>query len=236
MTDMKEVATALHVVDELKEGPGTEGSIAASVPAYDYSKVHPLHNQWTLWYNNPAKKGKDQKPDWSVKKIIDFETVEDFWRLYNNIAKPSDLGTGSNYHLFKTGTAPEWEDLNNKQGGKWVINLPRKRAPPGEVEVVDEAWQWTLLALIGEFFEDSDEINGVVISPRKGTNRLSLWTKNASKEETCKTIGRLFRDTLLRHLLDQNCDIGPELDITYAVHADCLKHSTSFRTTNHYKI
>jgi translation initiation factor 4E len=216
--------------------PGSAGSIAAPPAADDFSRPHPLENSWTLWYNGAAKKGKDGTIDWSVKKIIDFDSVEDFWRLYNNIAKPSELGTGSNYHLFKTGTAPEWEDPVNKAGGKWVLNLPRKRAPPGQPETVDEAWQWTLLALIGEFFEEhSDEICGVVISPRKGTNRLALWTKTASREQVCVAIGQSFRDTLRSHLRAAGCEIN-DLNIEYAVHADCLKHKTSFRTSSRYKI
>ena len=39
-----------------------------------------------------------------------------------------------------------------------------------------------LMALIGEQFDDSEEICGVVASVRQRQDKLSLWTKSASNE------------------------------------------------------
>jgi len=47
--------------------------------------------------------------------------------VYNNINKATELSTGSNYHLFKFGIRPEWEDEQNKAGGKWVVNITKDR-------------------------------------------------------------------------------------------------------------
>lgn len=38
----------------------------------------------------------------------------------NNIAKPSTLPVKSDYHLFRYGIKPEWEDPQNRGGGKSV--------------------------------------------------------------------------------------------------------------------
>lgn len=38
------------------------------------------------------------------------------------------------------------------------------------------------MALIGEQFDEADEICGVVASVRLRQNKLSLWTKNAANE------------------------------------------------------
>ena len=38
------------------------------------------------------------------------------------------------------------------------------------------------MALIGEQFDDADEICGVVASVRQRQDKLSLWTKNAANE------------------------------------------------------
>lgn len=38
------------------------------------------------------------------------------------------------------------------------------------------------MALIGEQFEESDEICGVVASVRQRQDKLALWTKNATNE------------------------------------------------------
>jgi translation initiation factor 4E len=47
-----------------------------------------------------------------------------------------------------------------------------------DVNEMDKLWLNTLLAIIGENFTDEDEVNGVVISLRKGRNRIGLWTKH----------------------------------------------------------
>ena len=40
--------------------------------------------------------------------------------MMNNIAKPSTLPVKSDYHLFRYGIKPEWEDPQNRGGGKSV--------------------------------------------------------------------------------------------------------------------
>jgi translation initiation factor 4E len=210
----------------------TQAAVVA--PLEDPEKEHPLHTGWTLWYNGAPKKGKGGQTDWSVTKILPFNTVENFWRLYNNIARPSQLATGSNYHFFKTGIQPEWEDKANQNGGKWILNLPRTKKA-GTNEIVDEAWLWTLLSLIGEFFEDGDDIKGVVISPRKGTNRLALWTGDASNEDLVLRIGRKFKNCLIAHLKKEGAQML-ELEATYQAHNDALRNKSSFRNKNRFNI
>ena len=40
----------------------------------------------------------------------------------NNITPTSELALKSDYHLFKKGIRPEWEDNQNKHGGKFSPN------------------------------------------------------------------------------------------------------------------
>jgi len=230
-TEETKTEEEMKTEDEGEEAPKI-ASLTEAPDAADTSKLHPLQNAWTLWYNSPPKKGSE----WAVKKIMTYSTVEDFWRLYNNIAKPSEVQTGSNYHLFKDGIEPNWECSANAEGGKWVLSLPRRRGAPDGL--VDDAWQWTLLTLIGEFFDqDGDEICGVVISPRKSQNRLALWTRNAWNEAACKRIGTSFKTNLLAHLRAANNGRYQvaDMEIGYQVHKDALKHGTSFRNSNLYK-
>lgn len=49
--------------------------------------------------------------------------VEDFWKLINNLKPPSMLEGSANYHFFKEGVQPLWEDPANKHGGKWVLTV-----------------------------------------------------------------------------------------------------------------
>ncbi len=85
----------------------------------------------------------------------------------------------SDYHLFKKGIRPEWEDPQNKHGGKWSYHFKDKRAVP-----IDELWLHVMLSAIGETLErDSTdgEVMGVVVNVRKGFYRIGLWTKTVGK-------------------------------------------------------
>lgn len=169
---------------------------------------HPLQYRWVMWYNAPPK-----KTGWLLQKIATFDSVEDFWCVINNIVPPSRLAIGGNYHLFKEGIQPEWEDKENEQGGKWVFDSGRQ-----DNELFDNCWLWAMLALIGEFFEDCGDINGAVASPRIKGSLLSLWNKTSTDVDVCKRIGMQFKENL-------NCSNIP---INYQVHQDSRKSNTSY--------
>ena len=60
--------------------------------------------------------------------------IENFWGTYNNIVPPSGLDKCANYHFFKEGIFPLWEDEANKQGGKWVLTIK------DDTTSLDHAW------------------------------------------------------------------------------------------------
>jgi Eukaryotic initiation factor 4E len=45
----------------------------------NYNVKHPLHNEWTLWFDNPGKKANVQSWSQNLKEIVTFKTIEDFW-------------------------------------------------------------------------------------------------------------------------------------------------------------
>ena len=45
--------------------------------------------------------------------------------LYNNIVAPSKLIHGTDFHLFKEGIEPKWEDPKCARGGKWTFTAPK---------------------------------------------------------------------------------------------------------------
>jgi translation initiation factor 4E len=45
--------------------------------------------------------------------------VENFWSVYSILKRPGELGNISDYHVFKDGIRPIWED--NLNGGKWIV-------------------------------------------------------------------------------------------------------------------
>ena len=62
--------------------------------------------------------------------------VEDFWRLYVHLRRPvDDRPTVCDYHVFREGIKPMWEDQCNVNGGQWVIRCNRG------VFVIEEMWR-----------------------------------------------------------------------------------------------
>tara|TARA_B110000305_G_C18913044_1_gene391575 strand:- start:120 stop:284 length:165 start_codon:yes stop_codon:yes gene_type:complete len=44
--------------------------------------------------------------------------------MFQNIYSVEEIMPNTDYMLFKKGIRPEWEDPNNRAGGKWVVTLP----------------------------------------------------------------------------------------------------------------
>ncbi|KAI8594983.1 cap binding protein [Dissophora ornata] len=103
--------------------------------------------------------------------------------------KTCDLAISSNYHLFKQGIKPMWEDSANKNGGKWSIQLPRMK----NMTEIDHIWLFTMLACIGEAFEHENEVCGAVVSVRKTFFRIALWTRSCDNQDVAMSIGRTLK-------------------------------------------
>ena len=116
--------------------------------------------------------------------IGDFDTVESFCRYFNWLKPPSKLEKNSNYHLFKKGIKPMWEDEANANGGKWVLTM--KNNP----QLLDRCWTWLAMALVGEDLDEGDEICGAVVSLRSKVDRIQLWTRSKDDLERINGIGK----------------------------------------------
>ncbi|KAF8168893.1 eukaryotic translation initiation factor 4E-1A [Pholiota molesta] len=117
--------------------------------------------------------------------IGEFDTVEEFCRYFNWLKPPSKLEKNSNYHIFKSGIKPMWEDPANAEGGKWVLTMKNNPA------LLDRCWGWLAMALVGEELEENDEICGAVVSLRSKVDRIQVWTR--SKEDRADNIGLEFQ-------------------------------------------
>jgi len=116
--------------------------------------------------------------------------------MQNNISKTSELALKSDYHLFKQGVRPEWEDEQNMDGGKWAYQFKDKR-----VVAIDDLWLHVMLAAIGETLEADDvkEVMGVVVNVRRGFYRIGVWTRTTGAKgnrDSLKEIGRRFKEVL----------------------------------------
>lgn len=152
---------------------------------------HPLKSTWIVWYRPPTPKYSDYEK--STVPLASISSVESFWGTYSHLKRPSLLPTVSDYHIFKKGIRPVWEDEANKRGGKWIVRLKKG--------VADRYWEDLLLAMVGDqFAEAGDEVCGAVLSVRGGEDVLSVWTRidggrNIKIRETIKRLLAFPLDT-----------------------------------------
>ncbi|KAK2154056.1 hypothetical protein LSH36_278g04016 [Paralvinella palmiformis] len=177
---------------------------------------HPLQFIYTFWFSRRTPgKTTAQTYDQHLKKVFSFTTVEQFWAYYTHLARPGDMPDHSDYHLFKDGIKPLWEDSANKEGGKWIVRLKKGLA--------SRCWENLILAMLGEQFMVGEEICGAVISVRHQEDILSLWNKTAGDQMTTSRI----RDTLKRVL-----NLPPNTIMEYKKHTDSLRDNSSYRNTD----
>ena len=88
-------------------------------------------DKFTFWYRIvdisllKDKKGESQYAN-TVKKIADFDNVNDFWKIFQHMKKPEHLKNGIEFQLFKYNIKPLWEDESNKKGGRISIKLKKE--------------------------------------------------------------------------------------------------------------
>ncbi|XP_075868465.1 eukaryotic translation initiation factor 4E-1A-like isoform X1 [Nelusetta ayraudi] len=173
---------------------------------------HPLQNKWALWF---FKNDKSKTWQANLRLISKFDTVEDFWALYNHIQLSSNLMSGCDYSLFKDGIKPMWEDDRNRRGGRWLITLSKQQRKSD----LDRFWLETLLCLVGEAFDDfSDDVCGAVINVRTKGDKIAVWTTNYENKEAITHIGRVVKERL---------GVPPKVIIGYQSHADTATKSGS---------
>lgn len=163
------------------------------------------NKEWVLWEHKAAGAGSKSPNQWkeNMSELCHFSTVEDFWRNFNHIPKPSEVffdgenrkkvgpegKTIEEYSLFKKGIEPEWGDPRNVTGGEWFCRQYF------EHDLLDMYWQNLVMGIVGETIEDlvdeertlRDTINGVrVVDKSRGypMYKLELWV--STRDETIK--------------------------------------------------
>jgi len=184
------ISTSSPDIDS-KMAEDAEEEIIQDPNTLDVDADLPLQYRWALWYSAPKSKDKEKKWDTErVKKVVEVGNVKEFWRVFNNLAPPSTLKDGSDLQLFRAGVSPAWEDSFNAKGGTWTYRI----SSDDDNNKLDTAWFNTVLTMIGDQFDDADDICGVVVSKRGNTNRLGLWVKHADDREAVKRIGKQLKD------------------------------------------
>jgi len=163
----------------------------------DKTKKTPIEQKFAFWYrisedalmNQQPKQTLDKKEyENQVKKIAEFQTIEDFWAIFQHLRKPDSCKPGIEFQMFKDPIKPMWEDEYNKEGGRISIKLRK-----GYTTII---WEEMIFALIGGVLPQDikSEINGIVASSRKEFNVLQIWFKTFTNVH--QKIEQCIRDLL----------------------------------------
>ena len=165
----------------------------------DENKGTKLENKFSFWYRISDDIMQYQAPkqaldkniyETQVKKIYEFDTVEEFWVIFQHLRKPDSCKQGIEFMMFKEPIKPMWEDEYNKNGGKISIKLKK--------DYTTIIWEEMIFALIGGILpkEMKEEINGIVATSRKEFNTLQIWFKTY-EDKIKNDLEQCIRDLLV---------------------------------------
>lgn len=119
----------------------------------------------------------------------------------------------TDYMLFKKGIKPEWEDIRNRAGGKWVVTLPIE---DDMEEECSHAWLKSMVTMISGTIEtaEMEVINGIILSIREKHLRLSLWCNDSDNIALLKSVGRKFKNM---------CGFDSKFEFSFLKHEKALK-------------
>ncbi len=183
-------------------------------------QTHLLHTTWMLWREggNNRPSAETTADEWCTRLtlVTKLTSVEEFWRVYNNIQPLSVLPIGMSLNLFKKDIKPLWEDTANNEGGRWYFKLEKPRHSsdfPHYTSQIQETWLYIILSLIGNTIDDNNLICGGVVSIRARETRFMIWTRKGENP--------------------QIMDIGKSIkkNLKYCTHLSYRQHSDRRRTT-----
>lgn len=187
-----------------------------------------LRDNWVLW-EQVVQEGKGDKYADATKKVTAFNTMQDFWGIWNGLPQPSELLESKRIMretrngqsvaidaimLFKEGIAPEWEDTKNACGGHFQIQL-KPNIGGGQI---DEYWNNLVLAVVGGSLEPSDMITGIrlvdKLSGPKVANaiRIELWFTKYTDTTNVNNLKKNFERCLATKVDGSVHSAGPKPD------------------------
>ena len=90
-----------------------------------------------------------------MKPLAKISTINQFWRMYQFVKRPSSFENDTILNIFVEDIKPEWEAPEHLQAGCWNLRINKGYA--------DQIWENLLLGMIGEQFSLPDVVTGIVI-------------------------------------------------------------------------
>ena len=159
-----------------------------------------------------------------------IKTIADFWTYFNAYGNLQDLPEKCDLYLFRDNIKPQWENDENKFGGKWIINLEQlyqhdddsSIRNDNKLYIINEVWLRVVLGLIGEqYYLGCELINGVSLNVRHNGMRCSIWTTNIDPKEQ-QQLGTSIRTI---------AEIQNNVEIEFKSHRDAMQNKSCFAST-----
>ena len=153
---------------------------------------HKLNDEWCIYFH--IKNIKKSYAENTIK-LIEFDTIKNFWNIFNNIPKPSNMFSELNLKkkikgtndipggisVFRKNSFPSWENHTNINGFEWSIRKYK------DFEEINNLWKLVLINIIGENFEYSEILNGARIVDSSIDNkiiyRIEIWFSDKKFKE-----------------------------------------------------
>ncbi|KAK8807181.1 hypothetical protein WA158_003940 [Blastocystis sp. Blastoise] len=174
---------------------------------------HKLETSWSFWYDRKIMRGEQKEYKNNLKLLGTFDTIEDFWRYYVHLRRPSAMDKDMNYYLFRGTTLPAWESYPD--GGCWILKVKKTSG------VLGKLWQDLCFATIGEEFEEPNVV-GVMLARRGKEDMVSVWN---SGNMSFSSIGERLKEIL---------GLDPSTVIEYKMHQQSLIDGSTFRNAQAY--
>ncbi|CAF0743964.1 unnamed protein product [Brachionus calyciflorus] len=164
--------------NKINESKNSEDSSSKLIKLLrDPSSKYPLEFSWSFWFYK-ANRHNNWTDNLILLATVDY--VEDFWSVYNHLKPVEYLSDGCDYAVFKKGIKPMWEDEQNQNGGRWLLNIEKRASS----NFLNGLWLNVLLSLIGSHYDDEIQyINGCVLNVRFKSNKLALWTNSYENKQ-----------------------------------------------------
>jgi len=165
-------------------------AVVTPIPKVILRPQHQLQSSWSFWFSVG-----DKNLSWERNqiKICTVSTIEQFWYVTCQLQPPSNISTGHTYSVFRAGVLPDWEDMANVSGGRWMIPCPKRERD----EKLNEMWQDILIMMVGEHMEEySGLVNGAEACLRKKGDRIEVWMKDVGLMKGVVEIGRKIKERL----------------------------------------
>uniref|UniRef100_A0A915D2K2 RRM domain-containing protein n=1 Tax=Ditylenchus dipsaci TaxID=166011 RepID=A0A915D2K2_9BILA len=131
-----------------------------------------LTRQWILWYTSTTDEVGE-----GYKRVLEVETIHQFWALYAYIHRPQQLPDNSGYFFFKNGFP------NEDSSSECCLIIYNGSISHGQASKINEYWQRSLIAVAGEQFgKFSSDVCGVSIAVKPSSRfQLILWVEMQNK-------------------------------------------------------